>query len=413
MDATRKNTSVFLDGALPYVGDLSHAETRRGGEFFSRKERKDHKAGGPTSVSATIDRSGWKRVRLGEVLTYEQPYPYIVHKAEYVSNGTPVLTPGKTFILGYTTETDGICRASSDAPCILFDDFLTISRLVQFDFKVKSSAVKILLPASTSHNLRFIFYAMSRLQFEITDHQRHWINQFSKLEIQVPTRQEQDRIADAIDSIDTHISALQSLIAKYEAIKKATVNLLLKPKAGWRQISLGDIGDVLMCKRILKNQTTETGDVPFYKIGTFGRTPDSFISRALFKDFKARFSYPQKGDVLLSAAGTIGRTVVFNGEDAYFQDSNIVWIDNDERIVTNRFLHVLYDQLDWQTENGGTVSRLYNANIRNTKIVIPTLTEQRRIVTILDSIDSTIKGFKSQISKAQGIKQGMMTYFFG
>ena len=241
--------------------------------------------------------------------------------------------------------------------------------------------------------------------------QRKRLNSF---EFNLPTSKvQQQHIILAFTSIDANIAALQSLITKYEAIKKATVNLLLKPKANWRQVSLGDIGDVLMCKRILKNQTTETGDVPFYKIGTFGKTPDSFISRALFEDFKTRFSYPQKGDVLLSAAGTIGRTVVFNGEDAYFQDSNIVWIDNDERIVTNRFLHVLYDQLDWQTENGGTVSRLYNANIRNTKIVIPTLTEQRRIVTILDSIDSTIKGLKSQLSKAQSIKQGMMTYFFG
>ena len=231
--------------------------------------------------------------------------------------------------------------------------------------------------------------------------------------IQYPSRELQQQIVTALDSIQTQINATQKLIAKYEAIKKATVNLLLKPKSDWRQISLGDIGDVLMCKRILKNQTTETGDVPFYKIGTFGRTPDSFISRALFKDFKARFSYPQKGDVLLSAAGTIGRTVVFTGEDAYFQDSNIVWIDNDERAVTNRFLNVLYGQMNWQTENGGTVSRLYNANIRNTKIKIPSLSEQTRIVAILDSIDGTINGLKSQLAKAQDIKQGMMSYFFG
>ena len=233
-------------------------------------------------------------------------------------------------------------------------------------------------------------------------------------EFDLPTDStEQRQIVTTCISIDTHITALQALIAKYEAIKKATVNLLLKPKSGWRQISLGDIGDVLMCKRILKNQTTETGDVPFYKIGTFGRTPDAFISRVLFDDFKARFSYPQKGDVLLSAAGTIGRTIVFNGEDAYFQDSNIVWIDNDERIVTNRFLHVLYGQLDWQTENGGTVSRLYNANIRNTRIAIPSLEEQKRIVAILNSINGTISGLKSQLAKAQDIKQGMMAYFFG
>ena len=233
------------------------------------------------------------------------------------------------------------------------------------------------------------------------------------LVLQLPDIVEQNKIVRALTAIDISISTIQSLIAKYDAIKKATVNLLLKPKSGWRQISLGDIGDVLMCKRILKNQTTETGDVPFYKIGTFGRTPDAFISRVLFDDFKARFSYPQKGDVLLSAAGTIGRTIVFNGEDAYFQDSNIVWIDNDERIVTNRFLHVLYGQLDWQTENGGTVSRLYNANIRNTRIAIPSLEEQKRIVAILNSINGTISGLKSQLAKAQDIKQGMMAYFFG
>ena len=231
--------------------------------------------------------------------------------------------------------------------------------------------------------------------------------------IAYPDIDTQNKIATVIASCDDYITAIQSLITKYEAIKKATVNLLLKPKAGWRQITLSDIGDVLMCKRILKNQTTETGDVPFYKIGTFGKTPDSFISRSLFEDFKARFSYPNKGDVLLSAAGTIGRTVVFNGEDAYFQDSNIVWIDNNESIVTNRFLNVLYGQMDWQTENGGTVSRLYNANIRNTRISIPTLTEQERIVGILDSIDGTINGLKSQLAKAKNIKQGMMSYFFG
>ena len=152
---------------------------------------------------------------------------------------------------------------------------------------------------------------------------------------------------------------------------------------------------------------------PAKKIGTFGKTPDSFISRALFEDFKARFSYPKKGDVLLSAAGTIGRRVVFNGEDAYFQDSNIVWIDNDERIVTNQFLNVLYAKMDWQTENGGTVSRLYNDNIRNTKIATPSLDEQKRIVAILDSIDGTVRGLKSQLAKARDIKQGMMSYFFG
>ena len=324
-----------------------------------------------------------------------------------------MLTPGKTFILGYTQETNGLCHATSQAPRILFDDFLTISKLVEFAFKVKSSAVKILSPTSEDCNLRFLFYAMSQLRFDVVDHQRHWIGQFSKLEIAIPKRYEQDRIAAAIMACDKHIAALQSLISKYQAIKKATVNLLLKPKENWRQIKLGEIGEVSMCKRILKSQTSTTGEVPFFKIGTFGKQPDAFIPRTLFEDFKRRFDYPKVGDVLLSAAGTIGRAVVFNGEDAYFQDSNIVWINNNESQVTNRFLNVTYSQISWRTENGGTVSRLYNADIKNTVIAVPDLDEQKRIVTILDSLDDTMTEHKSQLIKSQSIKQGMMTYFFG
>ena len=374
-------------------------------------------------MSATIDRSGWKRVRLGEVLTYEQPYPYIVHKAEYVSNGTPVLTPGKTFILGYTTETDGICRASSDAPRILFDDFLTISRLVQFDFKVKSSAVKILLPASTSHNLRFIFYAMSRLQFEVTDHQRHWINQFSKLEIQVPTRQEQDRIADAIDSIDTHISALQSLIAKYEAIKKATVNLLLEPKSYWRIVPLGEICEVCSTRRVHESDWTDSG-VPFYRARELvalneGRSITPLhISEKLYNELIASSGTIRPGDLLVTGVGSIGVPYLVKGNDKfYFKDGNIIWFKNRGEIWPDYFLHAFRsDHIQKQIMEMacvGTVGSYTITNGKRTLIALPPLDEQKRIVEILDSLDGTISGLKSQLAKAQDIKRGMMAYFFG
>ncbi len=390
---------------MPHVGDLSHAETRRGGEFFSRKERKDHKAGGPTSVSATIDRSRWKRVRLGEALTNVGWCNYSHLQPRQVRKVTQGDDTGEVSI-----TTDYYHPAS---PVVLFGDHTCNVKYVDFDCLILGDGVKLLTPNHEVFSTRFLYYLVQYVASKVPQGYARHLAVLKETECALPCYEDQFKIANAITSIDTHISALQALIAKYEAIKKATVNLLLKPKSDWRQISLGDIGDVLMCKRILKNQTTETGDVPFYKIGTFGRTPDSFISRALFKDFKARFSYPKKGDVLLSAAGTIGRTVVFNGEDAYFQDSNIVWIDNDECAVTNRFLNVLYGQMNWQTENGGTVSRLYNTNIRNTKIKIPSLSEQKRIVAILDSIDGTINGLKSQLAKAQDIKQGMMSYFFG
>ncbi|HEL0817616.1 TPA: restriction endonuclease subunit S, partial [Streptococcus equi subsp. zooepidemicus] len=94
--------------------------------------------------------------------------------------------------------------------------------------------------------------------------------------------------------------------------------------------TLGEIGEIQMCKRILKNQTSSKGDIPFYKIGTFGKIADSFISRELFDEYKKKYSYPKKGEILISASGTIGRTVIFDGENAYFQDSNIVWVSHNE-----------------------------------------------------------------------------------
>lgn len=146
---------------------------------------------------------------------------------------------------------------------------------------------------------------------------------------------------------------------------------------------LGEIGKVCMCKRIMKNETNSTGDIPFYKIGTFGKAADAFISTKLYNEYKKKYSFPKAGDVLISASGTIGRTVIYDDKPAYFQDSNIVWIDNDESIVSNKFLFYYYKIVDWKTD-GGTISRLYNNNLSKTKIPLPPLPVQQEIVSILD-----------------------------
>lgn len=148
---------------------------------------------------------------------------------------------------------------------------------------------------------------------------------------------------------------------------------------------LGDIGSICMCKRIMKNQTSADGDVPFYKIGTFGGKANAYISIELFEEYKEKYSYPKIGDILISAAGTIGRTVIFDGEPSYFQDSNIVWIDNDEKLVMNKFLYYYYQLQPWQVSTGGTIARLYNDNIARTKLPVPPLEVQREIVHALDS----------------------------
>lgn len=176
----------------------------------------------------------------------------------------------------------------------------------------------------------------------------------------------------------------------------------------WTTYSIGQTGDPLMCKRILKEQTEESGDVPFYKIGTFGRKADAYISRGLYEDFKSKYSYPKKGDILISAAGTIGRLVVFDGEDAYFQDSNIVWLGNDETIVLNLYLYWAFQNMKWQSEDGGIVSRLYNNNFKAMQLVVPPLPEQRRIAAALGDMDKLIDNLSKRIEKKKAIKQGAM-----
>ena len=177
----------------------------------------------------------------------------------------------------------------------------------------------------------------------------------------------------------------------------------------WEVKRLGDVGEPCMCKRILKEQTSPTGDIPFYKIGTFGGIPDAYISRELFEHYKEQYSYPKKGTLLLSAAGTIGRVVVFDGKDSYFQDSNIVWIENDETQVTNDFLFYCYSRMQWKTEEGGIVSRLYNANLKSTSFISPkSIEEQQRIAKALSNVDALISTTEKLLQKKKNIKQGTM-----
>lgn len=171
-------------------------------------------------------------------------------------------------------------------------------------------------------------------------------------------------------------------------------------KRGWEIKTLGEIGKVSMCKRVFKNDTTSVGDIPFYKIGTFGKNPDAFITKELYNEFRNKFSFPKKGDILISASGTIGRRVRYDGEPAYFQDSNIVWIDNDEKLVLNDYLYRFYEICNWGASKGATISRLYNDNLKKIEIPFPkSLPEQQRIVAILDECFSVIERSRNNAEK--------------
>jgi len=176
---------------------------------------------------------------------------------------------------------------------------------------------------------------------------------------------------------------------------------------------LGSIGKVSMCKRVLKHQTTEFGEIPFYKISTFGGKADSFITKDLYDEFRDKYSFPKKGDILISAAGTIGETVIYDGKPAYFQDSNIVWIDNDETKILNSFLYYFYQTKPWLTTNGSTIKRIYNDNLRSIEITYPeSLEDQQKIAAVLTALDAKIELNARINAELEQVAKTLYDYWF-
>ena len=251
----------------------------------------------------------------------------------------------------------------------------------------------------------------------------------TKQKVLMPTNEaEQRAIATALADVDALIEAKRVLLEKKRAIKQGTMQELLTGKLrlpgfpvtpmqhteigvlpeDWEVKTLGEIGVVKMCKRIFKHETSAEGDVPFFKIGTFGQQPDAYISREKFNAYRSLYPYPQKGTPLISAAGTIGRVVVYDGQDAYYQDSNIVWLEHEEKDILNAFLRYYYSVINWVTETGSAITRLYNNNILSSQVALPTMKEQAAIASVLADIDSEIATLEQALEKLVDLKQGMM-----
>lgn len=158
---------------------------------------------------AKYNQDGISTVKLGDILDYEQPSQYIVSSSEYDDNYTiPVLTAGQSFILGYTNETEGIYKASKENPTIIFDDFTTNYHWVDFDFKVKSSAMKMLRLKNNKSLLRYVFHSMALINYVPSEHSRQWISKYSQFEIPLPHIKVQEEIVKILDSYTNLIDAL-------------------------------------------------------------------------------------------------------------------------------------------------------------------------------------------------------------
>lgn len=237
--------------------------------------------------------------------------------------------------------------------------------------------------------------------------------------------EEQSAIGTLFRTLDDLLASYKDNLANYQSLKSTMLSKMF-PKAGqtvpeirldgfegeWEEKKLGSLGSVAMNKRIFKDETSDYGDIPFYKIGTFGGTADSFITKEKFKEYKEKYPYPEIGDILISASGSIGRTVVYNGEDAYYQDSNIVWLKHDQQL-DNSYLKQYYGIIKWSGIEGTTIKRLYNKNILETNIFLPpSVAEQQAIGTYFSNLDNLIAAHQEKISQLETLKKKLLQDMF-
>ena len=367
----------------------------------------------------TLCPEGVKRVRLGDCCKTITA-PKRLDKKDYLTEGEyPIVDQGQKYIIGYTNDETALVPADK---YVIFGDHTREIKYVDFSFAQGADGVKI-LRAGNDIIPKFLYYAMANLEIPSRGYNRHW-SIAKDLLLPLPPLPVQEAIVSYLDKLTSLTAELELQKKRYDFYRNRLLSFAPDPTTQFgarlsnnathhqgnvsalvKWAKLGEIGRICMCKRILKSQTSTTGDIPFYKIGTFGKEPDAYISKELYEEYKRLYSFPKKGTILISAAGTIGKSVIYDGEPAYFQDSNIVWIDNDETIVLNKYLYYYYALKPWQISSGGTIQRLYNDNIANTKIPLPPLSEQERIVGILDKyetlVNDTRRGIPALINAVQ------------
>ena len=245
--------------------------------------------------------------------------------------------------------------------------------------------------------------------------------QISPIRLYIPSLHEQHKISGFISALESRIRKQRQLVDSLKKYKRGAFSRLINgtltfnncsDTESWQLRRVGDFCEVQMCKRVFKEQTTPDGDVPFYKIGTIGGLPDAYISRFLYEDYKRKYSFPRKGEFLISCAGTVGKCVLYNGEDAYYQDSNIVWLRNNSPDVSNDYLFVLVSNVDWTTLNSTTITRIYNDNLRDLRFYIPPMQIQKRIVDYIFTLSSRIDIEQMTLDKLQQERMGLLQQLF-
>ena len=347
----------------------------------------------------------WKK--LEDCLDFEQPTPYLVKSTEYDdAYKTPVLTAGQSLLLGYTNEQDGIYRASKENPCIIFDDFTTSFHWINFDFKVKSSAMKMLRPKE-GVNFRYVYYAMLGINFVPGGHQRHWISKYSQFEIPLPSLSEQERIVGILDTFTSSIENLKAQISlrrkQYEHYRDKLLDLEGKP--GVEMKTLGEIGTFIRGKRFVRTDIVEEG-VPCLHYGDFYTTYGLSVKEVktfLTAEKAAKLRFAEKNDVVIVAAGEnnidIGVGVVWFGEKpAAVHDACYIFKHKQNPMYISYYLRSNgYHQQIKKDVSSAKICSISSVGLGRAVLPLPSLEEQSRIVSILDEFEASIKNLEAQL----------------
>lgn len=356
----------------------------------------------------------WEEKKLENFLDYLQPTKYLVKSEDYNDKyETPVLTAGKSFILGYTNEKEGVFK--ENLPVIIFDDFTTATQFVDFPFKAKSSAMK-LLTAKENHNIKFYYELMQTINFEVAVHQRHWISLFSKFDVPTTSLPEQQKIADTLSSLDTLIESEQAKLTQLQEHKKGLMQNLF-PQEGesmpkvrfkefendgeWEEDIINQIAKVTTGNKDTQNKV-DNGLYPFFVRSQTVERIDSFSF---------------DGEAILTSGDGVGVGKNFHYIDGKFDFHQRVYCiyDFDKRVLGKYFYlffaEHFYNRVSKMSAKN-SVDSVRMAMITDMSIAFPSKLEQQKIADTLSSLDDLISSQTQRIELLQQHKKGLMQGLF-
>ncbi|MBV6641039.1 MAG: restriction endonuclease subunit S [Cyclobacteriaceae bacterium] len=367
-----------------------------------------------------------REVELGEVLEYEQPTNYIVESTFYSDDyDVPVLTAGKSFLLGYTNESENVFK---DVPVIIFDDFTTAIQYVDFEFKVKSSAMKILKPKKEMADIRYLFHRMSAITFEAEQHKRYWISKYSKIKIPLPPLPIQQKIAEVLDTADRIRRRHEQILKKYDQLAQSVFLEMfgdpVKNEKGWERVKLSKIIIEGPTNGLYKPSKDYSSGCPIIRIDSFYNSwvNTNFLRRVRASSEEIIRYEIKEGDFVInrvnspSHLGKCGLVPKLNERVVY--ESNMMRIRFDKSKVSNQYMlytlssKALKNQILNASKDAVNQSSINQKDVNNFTVLLPPFEIQNQFTSIIDKIEQQKQQAKAELDKSEELFQSLMQRAF-